>query len=89
VKYNVLFGFFKLGLVLGLFNLARPQPRSQGSGLGLKRLASFNVSVSSTVTKQTERQFLQRLRDNIFVLPPATSRLHHPTASSRMVVGLS
>jgi len=60
VKYSVLFGLFNFGLGIGLLNLAsastsassvwpRPRPRPRGSGLGLdlglKHLASFNISV--------------------------------------------
>jgi len=60
VKYSVLFGLFNFGLGLGLLNLAsastsasrlwpwpRPRPQMFGLGLslGLKHLASFNISV--------------------------------------------
>ena len=54
VKYNVLFGLFNFGLGLALLNLAsastspsRLWPRPQMFGLGLKHLASFNISAAS------------------------------------------
>ena len=57
VKYSVLFGLFNFGLGLGLLNLAsastlasrfwpRPRPQLFGLSLGLKHLASNNISVA-------------------------------------------
>ena len=67
VIYSVLFGLFNFGLGIGLLNLAsastsassvwpRPRPRPRGSGLGLdlglKHLASFNISATPSQLKE-------------------------------------